>query len=289
MAPLTLVHGTYFLQLAPEAGGSISEFRHNDRPVLRSASPAAVAARDPLGMACFPMTPFVNRIRDGRFEFGGKRVQLAQAGIKHPLHGQGWRSPWQVTAAEASSATLEFEGGGDEWPWRYRSRQHFMLSSEGLAVLLEVENLSTSSMPASLGLHPYFPDIATASLRAKSSGCWEVDSELMPTGWQDTEGTPLFNAFVPLAGSRLDNCFTGFDGEATIIWSEGPGVRIVSQTCDFLQVYTRGNDGSFCVEAQTAMPDAMNLIGDPGAGTTVVEPGTTFSCLTLFQALPADG
>ena len=48
-----------------------------------------------------------------------------------------------------------FEGGGDEWPWRYRAEQQFQLSPNALSVSLSVENLALSSMPAMLGLHPY--------------------------------------------------------------------------------------------------------------------------------------
>ena len=51
-----------------------------------------------LDAASFPLVPYVNRIRDGRFTFRGREVRLApnMAGDPSPLHGQGWLSPWTV-------------------------------------------------------------------------------------------------------------------------------------------------------------------------------------------------
>jgi aldose 1-epimerase len=109
----------------------------------------------------------------------------------------------------------------------------------------------------------------------------------MPTCWAGPDISPSFQTFKKLAASDLDNCFTGFGGEAVIRWPNRPDVRILSQGCNFLQVYTRGEDGSFCVEAQTAMPDGINRIGNPNAGIVIVEPGQTFGCDTHFVVASA--
>ena len=282
MSIITLTHGQNVVRLAPEAGGGIAGFRSAGRDILRSAMPGAVEARDPLGLACFPMTPFVNRIRNGRFTFGDVRTMIEQPGLKHALHGQGWRLPWRLVESDEVSAELECEAGGDAWPWRYSSRQRFALSEHGLTVELDIENRSSTEMPASLGLHPYFPDLATASLKAATSGMWATDEELMLTEWRPRGAAPSFENFSALAGTDLDNCFTGFDGEAVIRWRDGQQVRLLGEGCKFMQIYTRGNDGSFCVEAQTAMPDGLNRLDDPDSGISIVQPGETFSCLTRF-------
>ena len=57
------------LTLDPQRGGAIREFSCDGRDVLRPTPESA--GDDPLDMACFPMVPFVNRIADGRFDFGG--------------------------------------------------------------------------------------------------------------------------------------------------------------------------------------------------------------------------
>ena len=56
--------------------------------------------------ASFPLVPFVNRIRGGRFTFRGREVRLApnMAGDPSPLHGQGWLNPWTGRAGGRGDA-----------------------------------------------------------------------------------------------------------------------------------------------------------------------------------------
>lgn len=70
-----LASGAARLEVCPVAGGSLARFQTtiDDRAVdwLRPASTETLRDGDPLGMACFPLVPFSNRIRQGRFAFGG--------------------------------------------------------------------------------------------------------------------------------------------------------------------------------------------------------------------------
>src|SRR3984957_9975826 len=88
--------GATRVTLDPGRGGTIRELNWHGHDVLRPTP--ANAGDDPLDTACFPMVPFVNRIAYGRFEFGGRTVQLERNWSEdpHPLHGQGWRKPWTV-------------------------------------------------------------------------------------------------------------------------------------------------------------------------------------------------
>jgi hypothetical protein len=148
--------------LDPSRGGVVREFTWHGLDVFRPTP--SEAGDDPLEVACFPMVPYVNRVAGGHFDFMGRTVQLEPnwSGDPHPLHGQGWRSSWDVVSASDTTATLRFEGGGNEWPWRYRSEQCFELGPDELWVELSVENLSDTPMPAMLGLHPYFADATHA-------------------------------------------------------------------------------------------------------------------------------
>jgi len=85
---LTLCAGNLALDVAPEIGGSIARFRFGDQDLLR---PAPDGANDAGEMANFPLVPFSNRIRDGRFTCDGREVVLAPnlPGDPSPLHGQG--------------------------------------------------------------------------------------------------------------------------------------------------------------------------------------------------------
>jgi aldose 1-epimerase len=274
------------VEVAPEIGGGIASFRAFGLDIFRPARHDAIARRDPLGLSCFPMTPFVNRIAYGRFEFCGEQITIGPPSLPHPLHGYGWRASWRVDRQTPQSAVLSWLDERGIWPWRYRTEQRLVLDPDALTVELSVENQDGRPMPASLGLHPYFPGIADAQLQADADGVWMTDTDLIPTHWVAISDAPVsFNTARGLQGTALDNCYTAFGGEAQITWPQlGAEVVIGAPTCRFMQVYTRGGDGSFCVEAQTAMPDAVNRPGSPQeTGLHVVAPGERLACVTRFQ------
>ena len=99
---LTLSGGDLLLVLSPGLGGAIRDFSFvgggGHIPLLRPARAGADAVLD---MASFPLVPFVNRIRGGRFSFRGRDVVLApnMTGDFSPLHGQGWLGAWTVESA----------------------------------------------------------------------------------------------------------------------------------------------------------------------------------------------
>ena len=67
---LVLRHAGVQLILDAEHGGAIREFSCGRRQVLRPAP--STASSDAIDLACFPMVPYVNRIAEGRFRFGGR-------------------------------------------------------------------------------------------------------------------------------------------------------------------------------------------------------------------------
>ena len=73
--PLILSTGSLELTLNPSVGGSISalEWIAGDRrvPVLRKCNSCS---ENVLEAASFPLVPYVNRIRGGRFAFRGREV-----------------------------------------------------------------------------------------------------------------------------------------------------------------------------------------------------------------------
>lgn len=274
---LTIQHHSARLTLAPHQGGSVRAFQWRGLDILR---PAAADAADPLETACFPMAPYANRIAHGRFDFGGRTVRLARnwSGDPHPLHGQGWRAAWSVAAVSASSATLTFEGGADEWPWRYHCEQRFDLDDHGLAIELALENRSVTPMPAMLGLHPYFPGAAHAELSARLPGVWTTDAEALPVEETETPSAWAFDPARAVVRVPLDHCFTGWNGLASLRWPDRT-VALRASGCGFLHVYTPHGRDFFCIEPQTAPPGALAR----GAGeAAVLAPGERFAMRVHF-------
>src|SRR5262249_35488226 len=80
MGSITLRQGALGVTLAPAIGGSIARFWSDARgtvlELLRPASADAVSRGDPGTLSSFPLVPWSNRIRAGRFTFDGRPVAL---------------------------------------------------------------------------------------------------------------------------------------------------------------------------------------------------------------------
>ncbi len=166
-----------------------------------------------LDAACFPLVPYVNRIRGGHFCFRGRDVRLApnMAGDPSPLHGQGWLNPWQAVESGAHRAVLSYRHAADEWPWDYEARQEFALDENGLTATLSCRNASRDAMPCGLGFHPYFPCGPQTRLDTDVSIAWTVDKDVLPLAEVPAAGRyGLKDRLV--CGQGLDNGFGGWGG-----------------------------------------------------------------------------
>ena len=266
---LTLQHGDARLIVDAECGGAIREFSCGRHPVLRPAPSSATT--EPIELACFPMVPYVNRIAGGRFQFGVRQVQLSKnwAQDPHPLHGQGWLGRWTVAQVSASAARLQFEGGGDEWPWRYRAEQRFALAPDGLTIELSAENLGTGQMPLMLGLHPYFPNAARTRLQTRLPRVWRTDQAALPLEEIATPAEWGFDPARPVSAQPLDHCFAGWNGIATL-YSPEQTINLQASNCSFLHIYVPAGRDFFCLEPQSA---AAGVLGRGGPGVELVPPG----------------
>lgn len=275
---LVLQHQQTRLTLDPHRGGVIRELSWHDWDILRPT--AATAGDDPFDTACFAMVPFVNRVAHGRFAFDGHSVQLERnwSADPHPIHGHGWRSPWAVTAVSPSSATLKFEGGGNEWPWRYRSEQSFEVSADGLSLELSIRNLGRTPMPAMLGLHPYFPDARHARMEAQLPRVWLTDSATLPVEEVNTPRDWSFEPARAIQAVRLDHGFSGWNGIARLRWPDHT-VTVRAPDCKFLHVYAPAGLDFFCIEPQTAAPGALGR--DPREAASVA-PGERLAIRVHF-------
>jgi aldose 1-epimerase len=279
------------LAVVPEIGGSIAAFlRHGDRGArhwLRPAAPGSLRTRDPLGMSCFPMVPFCNRIRCGRFEFDGRAYLLpgSGGGGPHALHGAAWRRPWSVETHDAASTRLCLCDNGGDWPSAYRAVQQFDLSPEGLTVTLSVENRGRKPMPLGMGLHPYLPRPAGTRLKTSLERMLEVDAELLPTGRKLQP--PMLDAIghgADLDSLVLDNTFTGWSRHAEAIWSDGSRLTIEADPpFELLAIFAPLGGDYFCLEPVSNAPDWINAPRDRTFGGTVLAPGETRIARCRFQ------
>lgn len=280
---ITLCAGDSSLVIAPEIGGALLGWTIGSWPVLRRPDPEAIIQRRVRGLAGYPLVPFSNRIAYGRFSWSDRSYQLRRNFGDHPhtLHGVGWQSVWDVAQVSDAALQLILRHGaiGEQalhWPFPFVAELHYSLDTEGLAIRLAVENLWPEPAPAGLGLHPYFPRTAEASLRFAASGVWinGADSlpsrhEPVPPRWSHTQARRIGSA-------DLDNLFTGWDGHASISLAPSP-LRVEVEAGDAfrrLVVYTPAGRDYFCVEPVSHMTDAINRL-DQGldTGLRILAPG----------------
>lgn len=261
------------VELLPALGGAVGRFTWDGRDVLR---PAPAGTADVLATGSFPLVPFCNRIRDGRFSFGGHEVALAPNLGDHPhaLHGQGWRGAWSVVSASQTEAVLAFDHAAGEWPWAYRAEQRFVLDDEGLRIDLSVTNTGAEAMPTGLGLHPFFPARAGERLQAGVTGVWMIDAHCLPTTHVDGVWRSDWAAGAETAVSALiDNCYTGWNGVATLSAPGGASTTLTaSPGCRWLHVYSPPGADFVCAEPVANRPDPFS--GDD-SGIVALAPGET--------------
>ena len=295
MDVITLRADGFGLRLAPEAGGMVTRYWLERGPRvwewLRPASDAAVAQRDGYEAAAFPLVPFSNRIRGGRFRFDGRDVVLPlnRPPERHAIHGQGWQAAWTPREVSTTGALLEFRHAPDAWPWAYRATQRFALSPAGLTVELTLHNESDAPMPAGLGWHPYLLRTPRTTLIAPVERMWLTDAEMLPTELAPSPATARLSSGVTIDAVSLDNGFTGWSRRAVIDWPE-LGARLVMTAeppLDFLTVFIPPSLPFFCVEPVSHATDALNLAG-PAAevGRRQLAPGATLrASITLAPEL----
>ena len=275
---VTLAAGKIRLVLNPSIGGSIFDFSWIDgdssRPILRKCNSES---QNVLEASSFPLVPYVNRIRGGRFIFRGREVTLApnMAGDPSPLHGQGWLNPWKVEASTERTATLTYLHERGEWPWDYEARQDFAVDEDGLSATLSCRNASAEPMPCGLGFHPYFPCGPDTRIDTLVKHVWTIDEHVLPLERVRAEGRyDLQDRLV--CGQDLDNGFGDWNGEARISDPSWPyGVRLSSpEGAGFFQLYSPSGGGIFVAEPVTHANAALNAPEDqwPALGMRVLEP-----------------
>lgn len=285
MAPessVILTSGNLRLELSPSVGGAIQNFEWIDegesRPILRKCNNHL---ENVLDAASFPLVPYVNRIRDGRFEFRGRMVELApnMAGDPSPLHGQGWLGPWEVEDATDTKATLSFHHSAGEWPWDYEARQEFALDERGLTLRLTCRNTSLEPMPCGLGQHPYFPCGPETRLDTQASCAWTIDEKVLPVEKVPADGRyDLQDRLV--CGQDLDNGWGGWGRSARMTDPDWPyDLEMSSPDARFFQLYSPASGGIFVAEPVTHANAALNAPEEewPEFGLRVLEPGEAMS------------
>ncbi|GAA3179769.1 aldose-1-epimerase [Blastococcus jejuensis] len=264
-------------------GGGLRALTVGAWDVLDGYEPGAV----PSGRRGGVLLPWPNRIRDGRWTWQGRELQLDVASVAKPtaIHGLVSWQPWQVLDATDDRVTVgtvvEKRSG---YPFRLAAAIDYELSAERLTSTVRVRNVGDAAAPFGVGLHPYLAvgatadgDIDVADLDVPARTLLVVDDAGLPTG----ERRPFDGALGQIGERVLDDPLTDLtrdvDGWARVRL-RGPAGELelaVDAAWRWLQVYSGDTlpEGqrrrSLAVEPMTCPPNALA----DGVDVIVLEPG----------------
>jgi aldose 1-epimerase len=254
------------------------------RSMLVSAPDFALAPGHPAGNGTPILFPFPNRIRGGRFTFGGRTYQLPATNGPNAIHGFAMASAWDVVEHKAMADQAFLVGryqiskqspdARSLWPADAVLQVRYSLAGRRLSMTVTVSNPTADDLPYGFGIHPYFRlpfppggDLARTRVILAASKYW-VLKDFLPTGEIKPVDARLdFRNGQPIKGLKLDDVLTGLEfhdrrGVARLVDLEkkaefhltfDDGIRE-------LVVYTPPNKPDvLAVEPYTQTTDAINL------------------------------
>jgi aldose 1-epimerase len=289
----TLEDQDWRVKIDAARGGLISECRWRGLEVLSTAKAGVWPAAAHAG--CFPLVPFSNRIRDAAFSFAGNDVSLPvpEFAMPHALHGLGWRSPWILQDSRSDEVIWTQTNAGGTWPWPYEARQRLAVAGPRLTLTIEIENTGTRTMPAGIGLHPYFPRRPDLEISIRAGGVWQTDASNpgIPTRWSARDpDADIFTGKHP-DSVDLDHCFTGWNRTARLDYRDTK-LRIdlsANETLPNIVVYCPPDRNVLCLEPVSHVNNAANLSElDPLQRMDSLEPGQRLSGTMIVSVSSAD-
>jgi aldose 1-epimerase len=237
------------------------------------------------------LIPWPNRLQDGRYEFDGRRHQLALSEPEHgnAIHGLVRWTRWFVREREADRVLLEHvlhpQPG---YPFSLTVEVEYALAADGLSVRTTATNIGVDACPYGAGVHPYLtvgtPSVDAAILTSPGATVIRSDDRGLPVGTDRVERTPFdFRRARAIAATTLDHAFTdlerGDDGLARVELRhpDGSGVVLcVDEGYRYLMLFTGDplpdvGRRSLAVEPMTCPPNAFRT----GESLVRLEPGET--------------
>lgn len=278
-----LQSGESQVMLCPEIGASIARFTWKGHDILRRAPDAAINERLVRQMGVYPLVPYSNRVGQAKLIVGDQTFALRPNFMQEPhaIHGFGWQRAWQVVKRAADSAELHLRHSpDDDWPFACEATQGVSLTANALKLGLTVKNNDKRPMPAGLGFHPYFPLTPDTHLQADWKGLWKMGADSLPTEPGPVPTEADFSQLRPVAGWKVDHCFTGWGRRAVLDYPTHRMQLDATEACRQIVVFAPNDGRNFiALEPVTHINNAFALAakGVTDTGMRMLGPGESFN------------
>jgi aldose 1-epimerase len=240
------------------------------------------------------LSPFVCRLKNGRYHFSGKEYTTNKFFLeKHAIHGLIYDAAFTVinkwANEKSAGVTLSYQYTATDngYPFKYTCAVTYELKKENaLTITTTITNNDEGIIPMQDGWHPYFTfggSINDLQFEFQSKAIVEFNSGLLPTG----KLIPYeeFGSLKKIGTTELDNCFTVNFAECQpmcVLRDATKKLQIEihpDKTYPYLQIYTPPHRNSIAIENLSGAPDAFNN----GMGLTVLQPGETVNFTTMYK------
>ena len=287
-----------------ESGAALRVLSYGDRALVDGFAEDEISS----GGRGQLLMPWPNRIRDGRYSFGGRDLQLALTEPKrsHASHGLARWAAWTLEEHTANSVSLVYRVMAQTgYPWTVDLHVLYDLGADGLTVTQTATNLSDEPAPYACGAHPYLAvgeGIDRLELTVPARTRTLTDDRLIPTETVPVDEGHDFRAGRLIGAVELNETYGDLDrvdGVATATLRDpdpdaGHGVALwVDEKIPWLLLYSADDvpgkeRRSLAVEPMTAPADAFNSGIDLVALAPAGASGDELSVTWGIRALTAE-
>jgi aldose 1-epimerase len=257
-----------------EVGGGLRTYSAAGRELLdgHPVDEMSTAGRGQL------LLPWPNRIRDGSYEFDGRRHQLPINDVpeRDAIHGLVRWAAWSVAVREPHRVVMRHSVHPQPgYPFSLDVDVEYLLSGAGLRVSTTATNVGAHACPYGFGAHPYLrlgtQKVDSLTLRAPARTVLVSDERGIPVSSEPVAGTEYdFGRPRRVGSTRLDNAFTDLErdgdglarvslsdpqsGDSVTLWADDTHRYLMLFTGDSIREVDRR---SLAVEPMTCPPNAF--------------------------------
>ncbi len=241
-----------------------------------------------------------NRIRNGEFEFDGRKYSfpINEPKTNSHLHGSLYKMPFKKVAQTENHVEFLYEAKSGEYldfPHAFRVLRSYTLDESGLTESVKVFNDSETKMPFMLAFHttfniPFSPGACEENCYMKVAVGKEHlrDEKYLPTleyasGREREE--ELNDGKYQISKCALSAFYDNFDSKSEIL-DTGAGLKIVyegSEEYKYRMLWVKEGGNLAVIEPQTCAIDCFHLEESADKkGLIVIEPNSSKELVTKF-------